>query len=103
MRTFANVQEFAAHYEKLTKEQGGRNLWRAGLAKSGCYLPPRDNEEKVLFFEDYYVRVVLSTESASMVIERKQNDNPVYCRIRGEVIRTHGEWSLCQHPELVTR
>lgn len=99
---FKNIEEFAAYYEKEARERGGRNDWRVGLARSSMHLTLKD--KNVVFFEDYYVRVVLSLDTEAMSIERKENRNPVYVRdCNGEVYRVHGEWTKCQQTELVER
>lgn len=96
MPKFKNESEFAAHYEKLAREEGGRNDYRLDMAKCACEIPSSDQNHR--FYEDSYVRVLVSLDSQAMSITRKANNNPVYWRTaKGEVARTHGEWTLCRY------
>lgn len=94
MKKFKNLNEFVDYYDKRAKAQGGKNIWRDQLAKVSTVIP---YEDETLFYEDYYVGVVVSLNSKAMVITRKENNNPIVCRDEhGKIYRSHGEWILCQ-------
>ena len=95
MMKFTDIRKFAAHYSRKTRKHGVKNDRELTKAQVGCLIPRQDSN--VLFLEDDFVRVLVSLDSKAMVIERKENDNPVYWRTcDGKVARTHGEWVLCQ-------
>ena len=98
MKKFDSLDTFVSYYEREAQERGGRNDWQDSLAKIRGAIP---YEDETLFYEDYYVRVVLSTSSKAMLIERKENHNPVLYRDEnGKIYRSHGEWALCQPKDI---